>query len=324
MKILASRPVGLVGILLLAAGCGSSGTTTGDGPADASLEASAPGPDGQVTAPPPDDASAPDDATVTPTPDASPSCGDGVVNQSEDCDDGTSNGKPGDPCSASCTWVCIKGDPKLGDPACDDGNPCNGVETCLASHACAPGTPLANGASCGTNEICDDKVCGPAVCGDGLVTSPEECDDGSANGTATDGCTKKCTFVCLATDPTRDCNPTDACQTQGTCSATTHTCTAGTPKGDGTICSGAAGLDAGASEAGAGDAGAVDVCKAGVCIPGYCGDGILESGEDCDFGARRGDDGLYRRLQVRARRRPRIRARRPISARESARARRSS
>jgi cysteine-rich repeat protein len=284
MKILASRPVGLVGVLLLAAGCGSSSAGGGDAPVDASVGATQ---DGQTPIST-DDGGTSDDAATGPTSDAAAFCGDGIVNGAEQCDDGAANGTPGDGCTNSCTWVCIQGDPKLGDPACNDGNPCNGTETCLATHACAPGTPPPSGTACGTGEICDNQLCAPAVCGDGIVTAPEECDDGSANGSATDGCTKSCTFVCVATDPTRNCTPADPCQGKGTCNATTHVCAAGTPEGDGTICSGGTALDGGVSDSGAGDAGAIEVCKTGVCVAGSCGDGVLESGEQCDFGAGNG------------------------------------
>ncbi len=287
-----SRPVGSVGLLLLSAaigtsGCGSNGTTdTGPGSADAAIETSAPTPTPDATTPIGDDSGGGgNDATPPPSSDAG-SCGDGVVGGSEECDDGSANGTPTDGCTASCTFVCIQGDATRGNAACDDGNPCDGTETCQANHTCAPGTPLANGTGCGTGEICNNKLCAEAVCGDGFVTPPEECDDGSNNGAPTDGCTKACKFVCLSTDPTRNCTPSDPCQGQGTCNNTTHLCTAGTPEGNGTICSG--GLDGGVPEAGA-DGGAIDVCKASTCVPGYCGDGgVVEPGEQCDLGSGNG------------------------------------
>ncbi len=282
-----SLPVALLGIVLAVSGCGGSGSADvgGPGPADASLE-SGPSPileAGPDTNPAPSTEAGGDDATTT-TDDGGGFCGDGIVEGAKQCDDGAQNGMPGDPCTNSCTWVCTVGDPH--SPSCDDGNPCNGTETCQANHSCAAGTPPANGSSCGTAKLCNGGACADAVCGDGFVTSPEECDDGSNNGGASDGCTKGCLFVCVSADPTRNCTPPDLCAGQGTCNDTTHTCSPGSQEGNGTICTGAASNgDGGISDAGAGDAGAIDVCKAGTCVPGYCGDGVVESPEQCDFGA---------------------------------------
>ena len=64
-------------------------------------------------------------------------CGDGKVEGTEACDDGANNGG-NDPCTAFCAWKCSA------DATCDDGNACNGAETCVA-HACAPGTPPTDG-----------------------------------------------------------------------------------------------------------------------------------------------------------------------------------
>jgi cysteine-rich repeat protein len=226
-------------------GCGGGSNSAGPGGDDASVSGD-------------DDSSTPEAAA--------PVCGNGVVERAEDCDDGAKNGTPGDPCATDCTWVCTPGTVN-GDPKCDDHEPCNGTETCAATHTCTPGTPLADGASCGTGKICRAKVCSPAVCGDGFVTAPEECDDGSKNGTATDGCDANCKFACVSTDTTRDCTPADACAGKGTCNDTTHVCTPGTPLGDGTACGGA---------------GSGKVCKSGVCTSALCGDGKIEPPETCD------------------------------------------
>ncbi len=283
MKSFVVRPVGLVGVLLIAAGCGSSGDG-GPGPADGSVDlsdTSAPGTDAPTATP--EAGGGGDDATTS---DDAGTCGDGVVEGTEGCDDGAKNGTTGDPCTIGCAWVCIKGDPTQGDPLCNGGvkNPCLGTATCQADHTCLPGTPLAEGASCGTGLICSGGTCNAAVCGDGIVTLPEECDDGAKNGTASDGCDKNCKFVCVSTDPTRNCTPADPCAGQGTCVAATHVCAAGTTLGNGTICGGEA------TDGGAPDGGAIEVCKTGACVAGYCGDGVIDESppEQCDFGAGNG------------------------------------
>jgi cysteine-rich repeat protein len=256
-----------IGVALVSTGAVVLGPFTGCG---GSSNSTAPGDDGGTDG-------AGDDAT---TPDASkPVCGNGVVESGEDCDDGSKNGSPGDPCQRDCSWTCTAGTVN-GDPKCNTGDPCQGHATCLANHTCQAGTPLGDGTSCGTGKICRSHVCSPAVCGDGVVTAPEECDDGSKNGTAGDGCDPNCKWVCVSTDPTRDCAPADPCAGQGTCSDTTHVCTAGTPEKDGTPCGGA---DAGADAAAAGS-----ICKSGKCASAQCGDGIVEPGEQCDFGSGNG------------------------------------
>ena len=54
---------------------------------------------------------------------------------------------------------------------CDDGNPCNGIETCSAT-GCIPGTPL----ECDDGDACNGvETCGPAGCQSG---TPMDCNDG--------------------------------------------------------------------------------------------------------------------------------------------------
>lgn len=193
-------------------------------------------------------------------------CGDGVVDPgSEDCDDGAANGTPNDPCNGLCRFVCSV------DKDCDDGNACNGTETC-SEHLCVAGTPVADGTDCGSGKLCRAGTCGDARCGDGVTTAPEECDDG--NAVDGDGCNSDCTFSCLSTDTSRNCTPMDACMGQGTCDDATHTCTAGTPLGDGMAC-------------GTGH----DYCKMGTCTMPTCGNSVTEPGEDCDDGGLNGTKG---------------------------------
>ena len=190
-------------------------------------------------------------------------CGDGVVDPvTEDCDDGAANGTPNDPCTGLCRFVCSI------DKDCDDGNACNGAETC-ADHLCMPASAPADGTACGSGKLCHNGVCGDAKCGDGITTAPEECDDG--NAVDGDGCNSDCTFSCKSSDPARNCTPADVCMGQGTCDDATHVCAAGTPLGDGMHC-------------GTGN----DYCKGGTCTTPNCGNSTVEPGEDCDDGGLNG------------------------------------
>jgi cysteine-rich repeat protein len=205
-----------------------------------------------------------DDATQDGPNNDNPICGNGFVEGVEQCDDGSKNGSPGGSCQIDCTWTCIN---TPGNTQCDDKNPCNGAETCSDKHTCQAGTPIAENGSCGTARICVGGSCVDSSCGDGVVTAPEECDDG--NTAVGDGCEPTCKFTCVAGDATRACPAADVCAGASTCS-TTHTCTAGTPKADGTAC------------------GTGQICVAGKCGAATCGDGFVEAGEDCDFGAGNG------------------------------------
>jgi cysteine-rich repeat protein len=189
-----------------------------------------------------------------------PVCGNGIVEGSEECDDG--NSLNGDGCENDCTFTCIAGNAMRDH--CNDGNPCNGVETCTSMHICKPGTPLPNGMSCGMGKNCVAGNCISDSCGDGIVEPGEECDDGNAvNG---DGCDNTCKFSCVSTDPTRNCKSTNACVGNGTCNDTTHVCTPGMPDKNGTAC------------------GSMLICIGGMCGPGTCGDGFVSGSEQCDFG----------------------------------------
>ncbi len=125
-------------------------------------------------------------------------CGDGEINGYETCDSGAMNGQYGGFCNNNCTGYTHY---------CGDGN-----------------LDSANGENCddagynGTYGRCDDTCTATLECGDGiwqnkncmgaegcveLENAEEECDNGIANGTATDcaygeeSCTL-CTTLCMA------------------------------------------------------------------------------------------------------------------------------
>jgi cysteine-rich repeat protein len=198
-------------------------------------------------------------------------CGNDVVDQGEDCDDG--NSESGDGCEPDCRFTCIPG--PAGNSVCSDFLPCNGAETCLSDHTCAPGTPLNNGTRCGAASVCFNGVCGPPpdICGDGLTNPFEECDDG--NLTAGDGCEDNCLKTCVSTDSTRDCN--NPCAVGAACDDVTSTCLPGTPVADGTSCGT--------------DLEPLLVCRGGTCTSPLCGNRDLDAGEECDDGNLVGTDG---------------------------------
>lgn len=76
-------------------------------------------------------------------------------------------------------------------PGCDDGDNCNGIESCDAAFGCVPGTPPA----CGLDDGCcpdgcnltNDPNCG-SVCGDGFCSDGETCSGTSSAGACGSDC----------------------------------------------------------------------------------------------------------------------------------------
>ena len=195
-------------------------------------------------------------------------CGDGVVTSNETCDDG--NTVDGDGCSSDCQaiefgWQCrvpgrrctpLCGDHyRVGGEECDDGNSESGdgcSQTCLNEVDLLCPRVDADGS-------CDGGV--QPVCGDGIVTPDEACDDGS--------------------DPTSVSANAD--NAYGGC---TTACTLGPYCGDG-IVNGQEECDLGHFN---GEYPYADLCTVACTKPHYCGDGILDTdrGEACDLGTLNG------------------------------------
>jgi len=98
-------------------------------------------------------------------------CGDGVVDTGEDCDDPDGNSDTeADTCRTDCT------NPRCGDGVIDPGR----------GESCDEGDEF-NGQPGHCNATCTGIL--PAVCGDGIVQLPEDCDDGVETATCDDDCT---------------------------------------------------------------------------------------------------------------------------------------
>jgi subtilisin family serine protease len=80
---------------------------------------------------------------------------------------------------------------------CDDGNPCNGVETCVPqAGGCVAGTPPPDGTPCPDGTLCNgDETCSGGVCTPG---TPPVCDDGDMCTTDTCAADTGCQFAPLS------------------------------------------------------------------------------------------------------------------------------
>ena len=137
-------------------------------------------------------------------------CGDGVVCGDEECDDG--NNADCDGCTSNCFQETGCGDGFLCAPeVCDDGNNDKCVGHCNADCTAVRHQPLCGDGFMDTEcgEVCEDTsptgrdegcppetphclACGSctnSVCGDGVVTPPETCDDGGFCFDSADTCT---------------------------------------------------------------------------------------------------------------------------------------
>ncbi len=189
-------------------------------------------------------------------------CGDGIVDELEQCDDGNFNELDG--CTTLCEFTCVE------DGDCDNLNDCDGDEICV-DHACDESDPeLDDGAPCGnmTSMSCWKGICVDDVCGDGVQSSNEQCDDGNLD--PSDGCKPDCKYTCESDD---DCTGGDECAGSGTCNRSEHKCTVNALP-DETRCDDNNGW-----------------CQQGVCVPFLCGDGTKDDNEECDEGADNGKAG---------------------------------
>jgi cysteine-rich repeat protein len=148
-------------------------------------------------------------------------------------------------------WVAFAcGDPAAPElPQTPDSGPSDIVVTDC--------TGIADGTKCGNGaKICLRGACADPACGDGIVTAPEECDQG-ANNVAGAGCEPgTCKFSCLSTDKARNCEIADGCMS-ATCDDAKHSCNAATQKPVGASC------------------GPSKYCKGTECVQGECGDAVV-------------------------------------------------
>ncbi|MFK8002177.1 MAG: putative metal-binding motif-containing protein [Polyangiales bacterium] len=120
---------------------------------------------------------------------------------------------------------------------------------------------MPDGTRCGEDQVCINNLCESARCGDGVVSRGEECDE--LDDVSGDGCEpNSCLFTCTEDVDCEDGNP-----------CTSNTCT------ETNLCvQDVAGPDT-SCEPPSGDSG---TCLEGLCVGEGCGNGVVDSGEECD------------------------------------------
>lgn len=185
--------------------------------------------------------------TLTPTDGPTAACGNKIIENTEACDDG--NLVSGDGCSKTCTKEFC------GDNIVQSaiGEQCEGTGT----QSCTTSTGLAGKRSC---QSCKYSTCTAtvtaAVCGNGIVQTGEQCDDGDL--VSGDGCSQTCIRE-FCGDAIVHSGLGEQCEGTGTQSCTTSTGATGTRS--------------------------CQSCKLSTCTAtaaARCGDGIIQSNEECD------------------------------------------
>jgi polyhydroxybutyrate depolymerase len=179
-------------------------------------------------------------------------CGNGVTESPEQCDDGNQDDTDG--CTSLCEFTCTD------DDGCDNGNVCDGIETCTERHTCVAGVTLKDGDPCGSTSTCIDGRCTKNICGDGRTQPDEECDDGDQDDT--NGCTSHCLFTCVPDDPSREC--ANDCNPESVCDSQNHTCSSGSPLPETMPCNKGLGY-----------------CSKGKCIAFSCGETAKLTSQQC-------------------------------------------
>jgi hypothetical protein len=233
--------------------------------------------------------------------------GESCDTSSFSCQAGT-NAPNGTSCGtdmACSNGTCVPSDCSS-DVDCDDGNACNGVETCnLGTFQCESGTAPGNGTQCGATEldVCvgttcqnvdcvndtycdDDNICtGTATCNLGTF----QCESGTGPGDGTQ-CGATETDVCVGTtcqnvecvDNSYCPNDGDPCNGEESCNLGTFQCQSTGALGEGEQCGGDP----------------LWICKSSECTQvecvsgGDCNDGNACNGtETCDFATNMCQDG---------------------------------
>ncbi len=222
-----------------------------------------------------------------------PVCGNGMLEAGEDCDAGMMNGATPCGCQPGCVFgasgtSCGDG----ADTECTDPDTCNGLGACLDNHE-ADGFECREAVDvCDVAETCRAGVCpmdrfamAGTSCGDSTdtdCTDPDSCDGSgscidnhAADGSACSGgvfCTSG--DQCAGGSCTEGATPT--CNANETCVEASQACVPAC--GDGML---DMSMGEECDDGGSNSDSVPDACRTN-CMSAACGDGVVDSGEDCD------------------------------------------
>lgn len=187
-------------------------------------------------------------------------CGNKLVGPGEQCDKGSANGAPGQPCNSSCHLK------SCGNGMLDNGEECdNGATNGLAGDPCS-------------------KTCNLVTCGNGVKEQGEQCDSGNSNGALGDPCGLECELVACGNGIIEQGEDCDNGPANGTPGNLCNSACLNVGCGNGIVEVGEQ-CDSGANN------GMVGSNCDSICKFVSCGNGIVDQGEACDEGALNGTFG---------------------------------
>ncbi|PIR53348.1 hypothetical protein COU76_01610, partial [Candidatus Peregrinibacteria bacterium CG10_big_fil_rev_8_21_14_0_10_49_10] len=228
-------------------------------------------------------------------------CGNEVLDAGEECDFGDNNSDTG-ACTSECNKaVCGDGKIRAGFETCDGGDNCDANSCqCDTGYSAVEGENECEEA-CGNEvldagEECDlgngvnsntgacTLSCLDAACGDSFIQGEEECDDG-ANGDDTDGCNDSCIEIPLPSSSVASSAVASSVVSSAVASSVVSSEVPSSAVASSVVSSEVPSSAVASSVVSSAVASSQEIIGGNDIVTNDCGNGIIEFGEDCDFGS---------------------------------------